>query len=275
MTALTLLGGVGSPAWGGAGGVAGRRPADSGHLPRTPTPTPRLRPGAGPGLPGRRQGGRGHFRRGPLPRAAGLQFPPGADEVLAPDQIDPDVDVVLAVDCSSPDRLGRLLAVAEGAGVFAVLDHHASNTGFGGICVVQPGDVVHRRARGRPAGPAGPAAGRQCRGQPLRRGQQRYREPGFAARPPIPTGWPPGCTTAASTTRPSRAACSPDGRSRLRGWRLGCLLRLSTNPRRRRRGALIGSVSIEDRRRDGVSTTTSSRWCRISPPSATSMSPSS
>ncbi|MFI0433803.1 MAG: bifunctional oligoribonuclease/PAP phosphatase NrnA [Candidatus Nanopelagicales bacterium] len=72
-----------------------------------------------------------------VPRA--LQFLPGADTVLAPAQIDPAVDLALAVDCSSPDRLGALLGVAERSGVFAVLDHHASNAGFGDICVVQPG----------------------------------------------------------------------------------------------------------------------------------------
>lgn len=140
MTAPTLLGGVGSPAWEALveSLAAARRILVICHVNPDPDTL-----GSGLALAQAfRADGRAAevtFDADPFLVPRGLQFLPGADEVLAPDQIDPDVDVVLAVDCSSPDRLGRLLAVAEGAGVFAVLDHHASNTGFGGICVVQPG----------------------------------------------------------------------------------------------------------------------------------------
>jgi len=70
-----------------------------------------------------------------VPRA--LRWLPGAsDLIVAPEQVLAQPDCLVAVDCAAPDRLGRLLEVAGRAGVFAVLDHHRSNPGFGDIEVV-------------------------------------------------------------------------------------------------------------------------------------------
>ncbi|MFZ0493628.1 MAG: bifunctional oligoribonuclease/PAP phosphatase NrnA [Acidimicrobiia bacterium] len=57
--------------------------------------------------------------------------------------------VVVSVDAASPDRLGTLLPVVEGAGTLVVIDHHVSNTGFGTIDVIDPGaaasaEIVYR-----------------------------------------------------------------------------------------------------------------------------------
>jgi phosphoesterase RecJ-like protein len=46
--------------------------------------------------------------------------------------------VMVALDTASPDRLATLLPNAERAGVLVVLDHHASNPGFGDVLVLDP-----------------------------------------------------------------------------------------------------------------------------------------
>jgi bifunctional oligoribonuclease and PAP phosphatase NrnA len=45
-------------------------------------------------------------------------------------------EVMVALDTASPDRLGALLTNAERAGTLIVLDHHASNPGFGDVLVL-------------------------------------------------------------------------------------------------------------------------------------------
>ena len=47
-------------------------------------------------------------------------------------------DVMVALDTASPDRLAALLSNAERARVLVVLDHHASNPGFGDVLVLDP-----------------------------------------------------------------------------------------------------------------------------------------
>ncbi len=46
--------------------------------------------------------------------------------------------VMVALDTASPDRLAALLTNAERAGTLIVLDHHASNPGFGDVLVLDP-----------------------------------------------------------------------------------------------------------------------------------------
>lgn len=83
-----------------------------------------------------------------VPRS--LRWLPGVEDlVVAPTDVMADPACLIAVDCAAPDRLGRLLAVRERAGTFAVIDHHASNPGFGDINVVAPqapaaGELVAR-----------------------------------------------------------------------------------------------------------------------------------
>lgn len=71
-----------------------------------------------------------------VPRA--LAWFPGADTLVAPGQVMADPDLVIALDCAAPDRLGRLLPMAHRAPTFAVVDHHRSNTGFANLDLVDP-----------------------------------------------------------------------------------------------------------------------------------------
>jgi bifunctional oligoribonuclease and PAP phosphatase NrnA len=69
-----------------------------------------------------------------VPRA--LAWLPGADSVVGPAEAPDDADLVISLDCAAPDRLGRLLTLARSAPQFAVIDHHRSNPGFGGLNLV-------------------------------------------------------------------------------------------------------------------------------------------
>jgi phosphoesterase RecJ-like protein len=67
-----------------------------------------------------------------------LRFLPG-QLLLSPPADYPDrPDVMISFDAASIDRLGRLAAPAAAAGALIVLDHHASNTGFGTVNLVDP-----------------------------------------------------------------------------------------------------------------------------------------
>lgn len=72
-----------------------------------------------------------------VPRA--LAWLPGADTVVAPEEVGQQYDAVIALDCASEDRLGVLLPLARGAADrFAVIDHHRSNVGFAAVNVIDP-----------------------------------------------------------------------------------------------------------------------------------------
>ena len=60
------------------------------------------------------------------------------DELVAPDDFPEKPDVMVAFDTASMARLGSLAEAAGQAGTLIVIDHHASNTGFGDISVVAP-----------------------------------------------------------------------------------------------------------------------------------------
>jgi phosphoesterase RecJ-like protein len=70
----------------------------------------------------------------PLPR--GLSYLPGYEGV---NQREAPADAVaIAFDAGSPYRFGNLRARMEQARLSVVIDHHASNEGFGDISLVQP-----------------------------------------------------------------------------------------------------------------------------------------
>jgi phosphoesterase RecJ-like protein len=71
----------------------------------------------------------------PFEVPAGLRFLPGQDIVVAPDSV-VAADVVISMDASSGDRIGRLLPIGEAAQTFIAVDHHASFIPFAGINVV-------------------------------------------------------------------------------------------------------------------------------------------
>ncbi|MFU8850567.1 DHH family phosphoesterase [Micromonospora sp. SL1-18] len=63
---------------------------------------------------------------------------PGLELLVPQDDAYPDPDLVICFDAASESRLGDLVDRLDKAGAALVLDHHASNTGFGGIHLVDP-----------------------------------------------------------------------------------------------------------------------------------------
>jgi phosphoesterase RecJ-like protein len=67
-----------------------------------------------------------------------LRFLPGADLLSPPDAFPERPQVMVTFDAASADRLGILEARARRADELIVLDHHASNTRFGTVNLVDP-----------------------------------------------------------------------------------------------------------------------------------------
>jgi bifunctional oligoribonuclease and PAP phosphatase NrnA len=67
-----------------------------------------------------------------------LRFLPGQSLLRPPADYPDRPEVVISFDAGSIDRLGRLAGPAAAAGALIVLDHHASNTGFGTVNLVDP-----------------------------------------------------------------------------------------------------------------------------------------
>jgi bifunctional oligoribonuclease and PAP phosphatase NrnA len=63
---------------------------------------------------------------------------PGLDLLVPEERAYPDPDLVIVFDVAAESRLGGLTDRLVGAQVTVVLDHHASNTGFGSINLVDP-----------------------------------------------------------------------------------------------------------------------------------------
>lgn len=81
----------------------------------------------------------------PFTVAPNYRFLPGLDTLTPPDQVPTDADLFICFDTGSVDRLGTLAPAFEGARQTLVIDHHASNTHFGGINLVDaaaPASVV-------------------------------------------------------------------------------------------------------------------------------------
>lgn len=68
-----------------------------------------------------------------------LRFLPGADLLSPPDVFPERPQVMVTFDAASADRLGLLEASASAAEELIVLDHHASNTGFGTVNLIDQG----------------------------------------------------------------------------------------------------------------------------------------
>jgi bifunctional oligoribonuclease and PAP phosphatase NrnA len=67
-----------------------------------------------------------------------LRFLPGQSVLRQPADYPDRPDVMISFDAASIDRLGQLTGPAEAARALIVLDHHASNTGFGTVNLVDP-----------------------------------------------------------------------------------------------------------------------------------------
>ncbi|SFO85637.1 phosphoesterase RecJ domain-containing protein [Geodermatophilus dictyosporus] len=87
----------------------------------------------------RRRGARVHATfPGPPTLPASLGWLPGAEGLVPSGAVPTAPDVFVGLDAASPGRLGELAAVLERAGTSVVLDHHASNPGFGDVRLVDP-----------------------------------------------------------------------------------------------------------------------------------------
>lgn len=71
----------------------------------------------------------------PIELPSQYDFLPGG-ELLVPASAFRPADVAVALDCASADRLGRLRERFEKSAALVNIDHHASNTKFGGVNVV-------------------------------------------------------------------------------------------------------------------------------------------
>ena len=71
-----------------------------------------------------------------LPQSLG--WLPGADRIVHPGALPADVDLFVSLDVASPGRLGALAGLLEIADRSIVVDHHASNPGFGEVRIVDP-----------------------------------------------------------------------------------------------------------------------------------------
>ena len=78
------------------------------------------------------------FGDNPFEVPAILRFLPGVELLTRPDDYPSRPEVMVSFDAASIDRLGALTGPAQSAGELIVLDHHASNPGFGTINLVDP-----------------------------------------------------------------------------------------------------------------------------------------
>src|SRR4051812_25913876 len=62
-----------------------------------------------------------------------LGWLPGAEGLVASSEVPSSPDVFVSLDAASPGRLGELAPLLDDARLSVVLDHHASNGGFGTV----------------------------------------------------------------------------------------------------------------------------------------------
>ncbi|MGY1733961.1 bifunctional oligoribonuclease/PAP phosphatase NrnA [Geodermatophilus sp. SYSU D01045] len=67
-----------------------------------------------------------------------LGWLPGAGDLVPSTAVPASPDVFVSLDAASPARLGELAALLGNAGTSVVVDHHASNPGFGDVRLVDP-----------------------------------------------------------------------------------------------------------------------------------------
>ena len=82
------------------------------------------------------------FGDDPFEVPAILRFLPGLDLLSPPAAYPARPALMMSFDASSPDRFGLLAAPAAAADELIVLDHHASNTRFGTVNLVDPASAA-------------------------------------------------------------------------------------------------------------------------------------
>ncbi len=70
---------------------------------------------------------------------ASLGWLPGAEGLVPSSALPSSPDVFVSLDAASPGRLGEVAALLERAGTSIVVDHHATNPGFGDLRLIDPG----------------------------------------------------------------------------------------------------------------------------------------
>src|SRR3954467_11500634 len=71
----------------------------------------------------------------PAPRGS-RGWAPGAGGLVPSPPVPAPPDVFVSLDAASPGRLGELAPLLDDAGTSVVVDHHASNPGFGDLRLV-------------------------------------------------------------------------------------------------------------------------------------------
>jgi bifunctional oligoribonuclease and PAP phosphatase NrnA len=74
----------------------------------------------------------------PFTVAPHYRFLAGLDRLTPPDQVPRSADLFVCFDTGSLDRLGSLVDAFQGAARTVVVDHHASNTRFGEVNLIDP-----------------------------------------------------------------------------------------------------------------------------------------
>jgi bifunctional oligoribonuclease and PAP phosphatase NrnA len=75
----------------------------------------------------------------PFTLPTSLGWLPGAEGLVPSSAVPSSPDVFVSLDAASPARLGELAVLLDDAGTSLVIDHHASNPGFGDVCLVDGG----------------------------------------------------------------------------------------------------------------------------------------
>jgi bifunctional oligoribonuclease and PAP phosphatase NrnA len=75
----------------------------------------------------------------PFTLPASLGWLPGAEGLVPSAAVPSSPDVFVSLDAASPGRLGELAALLDAAGTSVVVDHHASNPGFGDVRLIDGG----------------------------------------------------------------------------------------------------------------------------------------
>jgi phosphoesterase RecJ-like protein len=74
----------------------------------------------------------------PFAVAPAFSFLPGQDLLVHPSAAPARPDLGMSFDAASETRLGELVPALRAAATWIVLDHHASNPGFGGVRIIDP-----------------------------------------------------------------------------------------------------------------------------------------
>jgi phosphoesterase RecJ-like protein len=75
----------------------------------------------------------------PFTLPASLGWLPGAEGLVPSAAVPSSPDVFVSLDAASPGRLGELAGLLQSAGTSVVVDHHASNPGFGDVRMIDGG----------------------------------------------------------------------------------------------------------------------------------------